>query len=128
SLEEAIDIVGAGQVAPVDRQQVLAGGDVDARLRERRDRLRVPILAVVNTSETIAAVLDLVVASEQPGLNAFDLRLLAAEDAQVTDDEVAEHFGEEIVQIRARADAVDKFRVPLFGPWQIETVEAGIVE
>src|SRR5262249_44996502 len=53
---------------------------------------------------------------------------LAAADAQVADDEVAEHFGEEVVEIGARADALHEALVPLFRVPKVQAVEARVVE
>src|SRR5262249_11763402 len=85
-------------------------------------------LAVEYLREPVAAVLDFVVASEQAGLHALDVGRLAAADAQMADDEVAEHFGEEIIEIGARADAFDEALVPLFRLPQVQPVEARVVE
>ena len=107
-LEEAVDVVRRGEVAAVHREQILAGDDVDAGLRQRRGRLRIPVLAVVDPREAVAAVLDLVVAAEQAGLHALDVGRVAAADAQMSDHQIAEHFGEQIVEIGARTDPLEE--------------------
>ena len=85
--EKAVHVVGRREVAAVDRHPLLTGHDVDAGLGQRRGRLRVPVLAVVDAGEPVTPVLDLVVAPEQAGLDALDVRLLAAADAEMADDQ-----------------------------------------
>src|SRR4026207_1491286 len=66
-LEEAVDAVRGANVAAVHRQQILTVLYVDARLRERRPEIGIPIFAVVNARKPIAAILDSIVASEETG-------------------------------------------------------------
>ena len=58
----------ARQLASVDGEEVFAGVDVDARLRQRRLQARIPVLAVVDARDSIPAVLDRVVRAEQARL------------------------------------------------------------
>ncbi len=91
------------QVAPVHREQVLAGARVDARLGERRAHLRVPVQAAVHLLQPVASVGDLVVGAEQPARHAARLgQRVAAADAVMPDRELAEHPLHDAVQL-ARA-------------------------
>ena len=46
----------------------------------------------------------------------------------MSDHEVAEHFGEQVVEIGARADPLDEPLIPFFGVPQVQPVESGVVE
>ena len=71
-LEEAVDFVLRGEVAPVDRQQVFPLLHVDAGLGKRRMKLRVPILAVEDSREPVAAAVNRVVGAQQAHLHLGD--------------------------------------------------------
>src|SRR5208282_975825 len=120
-LEEAVDFVGGVKLAPVDGEEILALLYVDAGLRKRRMKLRVPIFAVENARKAVAAVLERIIGAEHSDFHCFQLRLCAASDIHVQHVEVGEHVGEEIGEIRAAGDAVKEWRVRFFGGLQIES-------
>ena len=128
SWKKLVEVVGGGEFAPVDRQQILAVLDVDARLRERRLEFRVPVLAVEDVFETVAAVGDLVVGAQQSDFDLLDLRFRAAAHPQVADDEIADHFAEQIVQVAPAGHPVEKRRINPLGLLQVQPVKVRVVE
>src|SRR5262249_16505803 len=56
ALEQLVNVVLRGQIASLDRQQVFAYHDVDARLRKRGAQVGVPVFAVINFGEAVAPV------------------------------------------------------------------------
>src|SRR5262249_52032540 len=78
-----VDLLWRANIASTHRQQIIAGAEVNARLRERSARLRVPTFAVVDTGKAVAAVFDLVIRAEQPALHLFGWRSIAAADKHV---------------------------------------------
>src|SRR5262245_50415779 len=103
-------------------QQVLAGNDVHTRLRERRSSIWIPVFAVEDARETIAAILDLEVGSEQAGLHPPHFGLFAASDAQMRHHHVPEHLSKQVIEIGPRADAIDEGLVALLGRLQFQTM------
>ena len=94
-------------VTAVDGEQIFACDDIDAGLRERRVELRIPVLAVVNAREAVAAVFDFVIRAEKADLQRLHFRNVAAADEHVADIDFAKHLREEVIQIVARGDAVE---------------------
>ena len=64
----------------------------------------------------------------RPELHLRRLRAIAAADEDVAERQVAEHLGEQVVEVAAAADAIDKRRVGLLGVGEIEAVRARVVE
>ena len=73
AFEEAMHVVRRGDFLAVDRQQVFAVGDVDARAAQRGPQVGVPVLAVIDAGEAIAALVDGVIGAEQAALGALGL-------------------------------------------------------
>ena len=90
--------------------------------------MRIPILAVVDARETIAAVFDGVVGAEQSGEHPFYIRRIAAACAKMADGEFAQHFLEQIIQFTAGAEGIEVWLVFLFRGFEIEAVIVGVVE
>ena len=128
AFEEAVDLIGSANLLPVHGQQIFAGNDIDAGLGERRAQLRVPILAVVDAGEAVAAILDGVVGAEESAGHVGNFGEVAATDAQMADGEAAERFLEKIIQIDARAYAFEVRLIELLGGREVEPMEAGVVE
>src|SRR5262249_53143799 len=121
--EEAVDIVARGQVAPADGQKVLAFLDVYTGLRERRAKIRVPVLAVINPGETVTPVLDLVIAAEQSAGHKGRRRLVTTSDEHVSDGELVEHLGEKVGQIASVRYRVYVWGVAFLHLFQIQSVK-----
>ncbi len=123
-LEEAVEIGGRTHVAAVHRQQIFARSDVDARLRERRVQLRVPIFAAVHFGEAVSAVFNFVVGAEQAALHALHLRERAAAHKEVPDRKFAEHLLEQIVQIAAAGDRFQIGLILLLGGFPVQSMQS----
>ena len=127
-LEETIYLVGGVNFAPVYGQKIFPFHRVHTWLREWRAQLRIPILAVVDTCESITAILYFVVRAQEPHRNPPDLWNVTAKDEQVAHSQVAHHLFEQIVQLGARGETRQKdFMLP-FRRRQIQTMKAGIVK
>src|SRR5262249_18834392 len=83
AFEHAVQIVRRLDVPAIHRQQILAGLDIDARLRQRGTQVGVPVLAVIDLGETIATLVAGVVRPEQAAFWTLHLRLIAAEDVDM---------------------------------------------
>lgn len=70
-------------------------------MRQRSAELRVPVFAIVDAGEAIAAVFDFVVGAEKTDGNAFDFGTVAAADEEVADGEVAHGFFKDVIQVGA---------------------------
>ena len=127
SFEEAVDVVGGVQIAAVDGEQILAFLHVDAGLGERGVQSGIPVFAVVDAREAVAAVVDGVVRAEQAGVRRV-IGLAGTANEHVADGDFAEHFFEEVIQIVARADAVKVRLVALLDFREVEAVVVGVVE
>ena len=68
SVQQSINIVGRLQLDTVDRDDVVADGDIGARRGEWCAQFRVPILVVINPRDFVASILDCEVRAEQSTL------------------------------------------------------------
>ncbi len=127
-LEVAVEIVGGVEIAAVDGQQIVADVDVDSWLGERRHEFWIPILAVEDAREAVAAVLDLVVCTEKTGADLARFGSVSAADEHVPDAHVAQHFAEEVVEVRAAGDVVEIRREEFLGGGKIKTMRVRVVE
>ena len=84
-LEKAENIVGGAELAAIDGEQIFAGYNVDAGLRERRAQIGIPIFAVINARETVAAIFDGIIGTQQPHFDLLEFRNVAAADEHVAD-------------------------------------------
>ena len=100
--EEAEDAVGGGQRAAVDGQQVLAGGDVDAGLRERRAQAAGSSSRRCRRARTGSARSRSRSRRRAGPSRRAGPRRGAAADAEMADGDLAEHLGEQVVQVAAR--------------------------
>ncbi len=100
-LEVCIHIVAAVQFAAVDREQVFAGFDIDAGLGQRRMQIGIPVLAIVDMREPVAAVGDRVIGAEQADFDLGHVRIGAAAHEHVPDRDVSQHLAEQEIEIVA---------------------------
>ncbi len=127
-LESGVHVVVRRQVAALHGEQILAGADARAGLRERRLQRRVPIFAVEDLREAVAAVLDLVIRAEETRRHPLLRRLRAAAHEHVPDREIAQHLAEEKREVVARRD-VREIRLETFLRGRdVEAVMVRIVE
>src|SRR5271157_5487098 len=77
-LEEAEDFVGAQEFAAIHGKQILAFVDIHTGLGQRSAQAGIPVFTVINVSEAIAAILDLVVGAKQATADVFHFRAVAA--------------------------------------------------
>ncbi len=90
--EEAVDVVGGVQIAAVHREDVISGFDVDAGLGQRGFIAGIPVFAVVDFGNAIAAVFQAVIGAEQTAFDFLRLGRFAAADEHVADRHLAETF------------------------------------
>ena len=93
-----------------------------------RFEIAIPVLAVVDAREPVAAVFERVVGAEQAGLHLLRFGTVAAEDEHVPDGHLAERFREDIVQVPPRPEILEIRLISLLRGLQVETVVTGIVE
>ena len=105
SIEEAVNVVAAMQLAPIHRQQILALRHVDARQRQWRSQRRRPILPVVNLRKLVAIVLDHIIRAQQPRLRS-SLRLMRPPYEHVPNLNLAQHLVAQIRELRPRRQPV----------------------
>ena len=93
-LEKAVDVVGRMQFAAVYGENVVACFDVDPGLREWRLQTGIPVFAIVDFGDAVAAVLQTIVRAQQP-----TFYLLRSPAARRLHKHVADcHFAETLVK------------------------------
>src|SRR5438445_894135 len=112
--KEAVNVPGRAHVAAIYGKEILPDFHVDSWLSERSAEFGIPVLAVVDTRETIAAVLDGIVSAEQPGLDTLGIGNVTATDKHVTDGDLAEHLNEEVIEVITAGDVFEVGLVLLF--------------
>src|SRR5215469_15220493 len=127
--EEAVDVVGRVQFAPIDRKNVVPRFDVHTRLRERSFTAGIPVLSVIHLRHAVTVVLETVVGPEQADFELLGLRIyFAAADEHVSDRQFSEAFLKQVREFIPRCDAVEIGSVLFFWFLEIEALIFRIVE
>src|SRR6185437_16084213 len=93
-LKSLIEVCAVIERRAIDREQVVPGCDLEARLRQRRVELRAPAAAIVDAGDPVVAVLEAVVRTEETDADLIHLRLVAAADEHVPHGLVTHHLAE----------------------------------
>ena len=104
---------GALQLDAVDREDVVADVDVDARRRERRAQIRIPALVVVDARDLVAPAFDREVSAEQTARRRRHVGHVAAAHVRVADRDLGAHVVEQVVEIGAMVDVRQQLAVHL---------------
>src|SRR5438034_4931356 len=75
---------------------------VHAGLRERRAKLGIPVLAVIDVGKAVAAVLNGVVRAKKSRFDMLGFRNIASPDEHMANGDVPQHLREQIIQIITR--------------------------
>ena len=101
---------------------------VHAGLRERRAKLGIPVLAVIDVGKAVAAVLNGVVRAKKSRFDMLGFRNIASPDEHMANGDVPQHLREQIIQIITRRNVVEEWFVFLLDGFQVKPVQARIVK
>src|SRR5208283_5133318 len=127
-LEEAEDFVGAQEFATVNGKEIIAFVDIHAGLGKWSVQTRIPVFAVKNVGEAIAAILDFVVSTKQAAADVFHFRAIPAGDVNVLCGDFTEHVSKDVVEIDAGHDVVNERLIGGGKGFQVGAVHIGVVE
>src|SRR5262249_18515220 len=126
--KERVDVVGRSNIPAAHRKKVVAGLYIHTRLSERRSKLRIPVLAVVDLCNAIPAVVDPVVTPKQSAANKRRPSLVSSEHKHVTDGQLVQHLAKQVREICTVRDGVKIWLVLLFVLGQVQTVEVWVIK
>ena len=128
SVQQAINAVGSFQFLAVDGDDVISDGDVHSGRGERRVKVGIPALRMINFGDFVAAVFDGEVGAEQASAGCGDGRHVASADIGVADGDFGAHHVDQVIQVGAMHGVRQKLAVDFFHAGPVGSMHVGDVE
>src|SRR5579883_2946483 len=128
AVQQAVDVIRRAEFLAVDREDVIAHGDVDARGGEWRSQVGIPGFGIVDAGDLIAAVLDREIRAEQSAGVLRDGGHIAAAHVGVADGDLGAHHIHQIVEVGAVVHVRQELAVHLLHARPVGAVHVGDIQ